>query len=67
MDESVMLLGWVGPMVAIGGLFWNVARKLGHIEATVDELRNENRRLKSDVAALRDLLSVIVDARRATR
>jgi hypothetical protein len=50
-------------MVAILGLFWNVAGKLGHIEAEVKELRKENRRLESEMLGLRAVLSMLVDGR----
>jgi hypothetical protein len=63
MTEQMMMLYWVAPMVAVLGLFWNVARKLGHIEAEVKELRKENRRLESELLALRAVLTMIVDGR----
>jgi hypothetical protein len=63
MTEIGYVLAFVVPMVAILGLFWNVAGKLGHIEAEVKELRKENRRLESEMLALRALLSMIVDSR----
>jgi hypothetical protein len=61
--EQMMMLYWVAPMAAVLGLFWNVARKLGHIEAEVKELRKENRRLESEMLALRAVLSMLVDGR----
>jgi len=61
--EQMMMLYWVAPMVAVLGLFWNVARKLGHIEAEVKELRKENRRLETELLALRAVLSMLVDGR----
>jgi hypothetical protein len=64
MNETGMMVAWFAPMVGILGLFWNVARKLGHIEVEVKHLRNENNRLENELLALRALLSVVVDARR---
>jgi len=63
MTETTMMLYWVAPMVAILGLFWNVAGKLGKIEAEVKELRKENRRLESEMLGLRAVLSMLVEAR----
>jgi hypothetical protein len=63
MSEPMMLLAYMGPMVAVFGLFWNVARRLGHIEAEVIQLRTDNRRLEAEVLALRTLLSMLVDSR----
>jgi hypothetical protein len=50
-------------MAGVFGLFWNVARRLGHIESEVSQLRKENRRLESELLALRTLLSMLVDSR----
>jgi hypothetical protein len=63
-NEALMFLGYLAPMAGIFGLFWNVARKLGHIESEVKQLRKENVRLEGELLALRTLLSVLVDARR---
>jgi hypothetical protein len=63
MADSQYILALVVPLVAILGLFWNVAQKLGHIEAEVKELRKENRRLESEMLALRAVLSMLVDGR----
>lgn len=63
-DNLLMLLGYLGPMTAVLALFWNVARKLGNIESDVLQVRKENDRLRADVQALRDLLSVLLDSRR---
>ena len=64
MTEQIMMFGYLAPMVAVMGLFWNVARKLGTIEAEVKQLRKENQRLESDIQSLRALLAIIVDSRR---
>ena len=61
-----MLLAWVAPMVGVLGLFWSVARKLGHIESEVKELRKENQRLEAELLSVRTLLALVVDSRRQT-
>jgi len=65
MNDELMMLAYFAPMAAVLGLFWSVARKLGSIEQTVAQVRKENDRLRADVQALRDLLSVVIDSRRA--
>jgi len=52
------------PMVAVFGLFWHVALKLGRIESEMHEVREENRKLRSDLMSLQTLMSVLVDSRR---
>jgi hypothetical protein len=52
------------PMVAVFGLFWHVALKLGRIESEMHEVREENRKLRSDLVSLQTLMSVLVDSRR---
>jgi ribosomal protein L13E len=66
MNEPMMMLGYLAPMVAVLGLFWNVARKLGQIESDLRQVRRENDSLRADVQALRDLLSVVIDSRRTS-
>jgi undecaprenyl pyrophosphate phosphatase UppP len=56
----------IGPMVAVLVLFWHVALKLGRIESEMHEVREENRKLRSDLLALQTLMSVLVDSRRKT-
>jgi hypothetical protein len=63
MNETLMALAYLAPMAGVFGLFWNVARRLGHIESEVSQLRKENRRLESELLALRTLLSMLVDSR----
>ena len=63
MGEAQYMVAAVVPLIAILGLFWNVAQKLGHIEAEVKELRKENRRLENEMLALRAVLSMLVDGR----
>jgi hypothetical protein len=65
MPEPLVMLAYFAPMAGVFGLFWNVARKLGEIETDMRHVRKENDRLRADVQALRDLLSVILDQRRA--
>jgi hypothetical protein len=64
MNDDLMMLAYLAPLMAILGLFWQVARKLGKIESEVEQMRRENHQLKSRIDALRDLLSVLVDSRR---
>ena len=52
------------PMVAVFGLFWHVALKLGRIESEMHEVREENRKLRSDLLSLQTLMSVLIDSRR---
>jgi hypothetical protein len=61
--ENLMVFAYLAPMVAILALFWSVARRLGHIESEVTQLRKENSRLESELLALRTLLSMLVDSR----
>lgn len=62
--EGLLLLGYIAPMMAVLGLFWNVARKLGQIEGNLAQVRNEHDNLRADMRALRDLLSIVIDSRR---
>jgi hypothetical protein len=64
MTDDLMMLAYLAPLMAILGLFWQVARKLGKIESELEQMRRENGQLKSRIDALRDLLSVLVDSRR---
>ena len=66
MTTELMTFAYLTPLVGILGMFWNVARKLGNIETEVKQLRHENKRLESDVHALRMLMTVVVDSRRQT-
>ena len=58
------MLAELVPMVAVFGLFWHVALKLGRIESEMHEVREENRKLRSDLMSLQTLMSVLVDSRR---
>ena len=65
MTEPGMMLAYLAPMLGVLGLFWNVARKLGHLESEMEQVRDENRSLRSDILSLQTLLSLLVDSRRA--
>jgi len=64
MTDPAMMLAYLAPMLGVLGLFWNVARKLGHLESEMKNVREENRRLRSDLVSLQTLLSMLVDSRR---
>jgi hypothetical protein len=64
MNETGMLLAYLSPMAAILGLFWNVARKLGQIESELKDVREQNRNLRAEISALRDLMGIVLDTRR---
>jgi len=66
MSDVGMALAYFSPMFGVLGLFWHVARKLGEIEADMRQLREENRKLRSDLLSLQTLMSVLVDGRRNT-
>jgi hypothetical protein len=61
---NTQMLADLVPMVAVFGLFWHVALKLGRIESEMHEVRDENRKLRSDLLSLQTLMSVLVDSRR---
>jgi hypothetical protein len=66
MSELSMLLAYIAPMSIVGGAAWRIAAKLTAVENRLKHLERENGSLKSDIVALRTLLSVLVDSRRAT-
>jgi ApbE superfamily uncharacterized protein (UPF0280 family) len=66
MTEPAMILAYVGPMLAVAGAAWRISSRLAHVDAQLKAIKAENARLSSDLVALRTLLSVIVDSRRAT-
>jgi hypothetical protein len=66
MTDAAMAFAYMAPMVGVLALFWNVARKLGAIETELREVRDENRKLRSDLLSLQTLMSVLVDSRRAS-
>ena len=61
---NLQMLVELVPMVAVFGLFWHVALKLGRIESEMHEVREENRKLRSDLLSLQTLMSVLIDSRR---
>ena len=65
MTDLTMLLAYVAPMSIVAGAAWRIAAKLTAVEQRLKHLEHENRALKSDLLALRTLLSVLVDSRRA--
>jgi hypothetical protein len=66
MTDSLAMLAYLAPMLGILGLFWNVARKLGQIESELKDVREQNRNLRAEVSALRDLMGIVIDSRRVT-
>jgi hypothetical protein len=66
MSDLSMLLAYIAPMSIVAGAAWRIAAKLTAVETRLKHLEDENRALKSDLLALRTLLSVLVDSRRAT-
>jgi hypothetical protein len=66
MNEATMLLAYIAPMSIVAGAAWRIATKLTAVEQRLKHLEQENRALKSDVLALRTLLSILVDSRRAS-
>lgn len=66
MNEISMLAAYIAPMSIVAGAAWRIASKLSAVEGRLKQLEQENRALKSDLLALRTLLSVLVDSRRAS-
>jgi hypothetical protein len=66
MNEIGMLAAYIAPMSVVAGAAWRIAAKLSAVEHRLKQLEAENRALKSDLVALRTLLSVLVDSRRAS-
>ena len=66
MTELGMMLAYVAPMSVVAGAAWRIAAKLTSVENRLKHLERENAALKSDIVALRTLLSLIVDSRRAS-
>lgn len=65
MSELQMIAAYIAPMLAISGAAWRMSARLAKMDARLAQLERENRDLKSDITALRTLLSVLVDSRRA--
>jgi hypothetical protein len=66
MNELQMLAAYLAPMSIVAGAAWRIAFKLSAVEQRLEQLEAENSSLKSDLVALRTLLSVLVDSRRAS-
>ena len=64
MTELGMLAAYVAPMSIVAGAAWRIAAKLSAVESRLKHLERENAALKSDIVALRTLLSVLIDSRR---
>lgn len=58
-----MLVAWIVPALTVGTLVWRLSSKLTDISHKLDLLEQENHRLRSDLAALQTLLSLLVDKR----
>ena len=58
-----MFAAWLVPVVTIGTLVWRLSAKLTSIMSKLDQLEEENRRLRADLVALQTLLSMLVDKR----
>ena len=65
MTELQMFVAYVGPLSIIAGAAWKMSARLAKMDARLAQLEKENRELKSDITALRTLLSVLVDSRRS--
>ena len=61
---NTQMLADLVPMVAVFGLFWHVALKLGRIESEMHEVREENRKPRTHQPPLQTLLSVLVASTR---
>ena len=66
MTDVGMLVAYIAPMSIVAGAAWRIAAKLTAVETRLKHLERENQSLKSDLVALRTLLSVLVDSRRAS-
>ncbi len=67
MTDVGMALGYIAPMLAVLALFWNVARRLGAIEAEVKHVRDDNDAMRQELRSVRDLVSVFLDSGRVGR
>jgi len=67
MSEMAMAVGYIMPMLTVLALFWNVARRLGTIEANVKHVRDDHDELRAEMRSLRDFVSVFLDSRRDGR
>jgi hypothetical protein len=60
-------IAYLGPMSIIAGAAWRASAKLTSIEIRLEQLEERNRQLRAEVSALRTLLTVVIDSRRADR
>ena len=60
-------IAYLGPMTIIAGAAWRASAKLTSIEIRLEQLEERNRQLRAEVSALRTLLTVVIDSRRADR
>lgn len=56
-----MLVAWLIPVITVGTLVWRLSAKLTTMDAKLDRLEQENRRLRANLAALERLLSLFFD------
>jgi len=66
MTELQMFVAYVGPLSVIAGAAWKMSARLARMEERLAALAKENSGHTADITALRTLLSVLVDSRRAT-
>ena len=64
MSDAAMLLGYIGPMMAVAGAAWRMSARLAQVQIELRIIKAENARLASDIRSLQALLSLLVDARR---
>jgi len=64
MSELTMMIAYIAPMSIVAGAAWRISAKLTAVDNRLKHLESENRALKSDLVALRTLLSILVDSRR---
>jgi uncharacterized protein YlxW (UPF0749 family) len=56
-----MLLAWIVPLLALGGLVWNASRKFTLLEHSVRQLEKDNRELRAEIRALERLIKMFVE------
>lgn len=63
----MMLLGYIGPMLAVAGAAWRLSAKLAQVQSELRQIKAENHRLAADIRSLQTLMAVLVDSRRQVR
>lgn len=58
---------WLIPAITVGTLVWRLSTRLAQMDAKLDRLEAENRRLHAELDALRTLMTMFVDKRTASR